>query len=92
MVATRITPGIMVGVVIVGERDGRRAVQDLYDDDCNNALGRSFTRDVNRMKQRKFSSSRNWLGEIVPNDCANDAVDRKSLNLLVIIAQQWSCR
>ena len=66
MVATRITPGIMVGVVIVGERDGRRAVQDLYDDDCNNALGRSFTRDVKRMKQRKFSSSRNWLGVIVP--------------------------
>ena len=49
----------------------------LDDDDCNNALGRSFTRDVNRMKQRKFSSSRNWLGVIVHNDCANDAVEKE---------------
>ena len=39
------------------------------------------------MKQRKFSSSRNWLGVIVPIMIVLTTLLRKSLNLLVIIAQ-----
>ena len=35
-----------------GERAGKRAVRDLYGDDCNNALDRSFDDDVKRMQRR----------------------------------------
>ena len=43
------------------ERQAKRAVDDLFDNDCTNALDRRFTQDVNNMRDRKFpDNARNW--------------------------------
>mmetsp|Transcript_5469 Transcript_5469/g.13713 ORF Transcript_5469/g.13713 Transcript_5469/m.13713 type:complete len:223 (-) Transcript_5469:143-811(-) len=58
-----------------GERDGRRAVNNIFAGNCQNALDRSFTRDVNRVRDRRFSSdnARNWR-ERAYNECARNAI------------------
>ena len=56
------------------ERQAKRAVQRIYDGDCNNALDRDFTRKVNRMRDRKFPrNARNWKDRQY-NNCGRDAI------------------
>ena len=55
-------------------RQAKRAVQRIYDGDCNNALDRDFTRKVNRMRDRKFPrNARNWKDRQY-NNCGRDAI------------------
>jgi hypothetical protein len=56
------------------ERQAKRAVQRIYDGDCNNALDRDFTRKVNRMRDRNFPrNARNWKDRQY-NNCGRDAI------------------
>jgi len=61
-----------------GEKDAKRAVDNLFNDDCNNALDRRFTQDVNRMRDRKFpDNARNWK-EREYNKCGRDAIKKET--------------
>ena len=62
-----------------GEKDAKRAVDDLFNNDCNNALDRRFTQDVNRMRDRKFNpdNARNWK-EREYNKCGRDAIKKET--------------
>lgn len=56
------------------ERQAKRAVDDLFDNDCTNALDRRFTQDVNNMRDRKFPrNARNWKDRQY-NNCGRDAI------------------
>jgi len=56
-----------------GEEDTKRAVDNLFNNDCNNALDRRFTQDVNSMRDKKFSTARNWKQRQY-NKCGRDAI------------------
>lgn len=56
------------------EREAKRAVQRIYDDDCNNALDRDFTRKVNRMRDRKFPRNARNRRDRQYNNCGRDAI------------------
>ena len=61
-----------------GETDAKRAVDDLFDNDCTNALDRRFTQDVNNMRDRKFpDNARNWK-EREYNKCGRDATKKET--------------
>jgi len=62
-----------------GEEDAKRAVDDLFNNDCNNALDRRFTQDVNRMRDRKFNpdNARNWK-EREYNKCGREAIKKET--------------
>ena len=62
-----------------GEEDAKRAVDDLFDNDCTNALDRRFTQDVNRMRDRKFNpnNARNWKDRQY-NKCGRDAIKKET--------------
>jgi len=56
------------------ERQAKRAVQRIYDGDCNNALDRDFTRKVNRMRDRKFPRNARNRKDRQYNNCGRDAI------------------
>ena len=56
------------------ERQAKRAVQRIYDGDCNNALDRDFTRKVNRMRDRKFPRNARNSKDRQYNNCGRDAI------------------
>ena len=58
-----------------GEEDAKRAVDDLFNNDCTNALDRRFTQDVNSMRDKKFSTARNWKQHQY-NKCGRDAIKK----------------
>ena len=58
-----------------GTRDGRRAVNDLWNNDCANAWG--LTKSANRMKDRSYPSTARNPRDAAYNKCARDAIDKE---------------
>jgi len=58
-----------------GTRDGRRAVNDLWNNDCANAWG--LAKSANRMKDRSYPSTARNPRDAAYNKCARDAIDKE---------------
>ena len=60
-----------------GRRDGQQMVRNIFQNDCNVALSRSFQRDVNRNSNRRFGNNRGGWQNHAYNQCAQDAVEQE---------------
>ena len=52
-------------------------VRDIFQNDCNIALSRSFQREVNRNSNRQFGNNRGGWQNRAYNQCAQDAVQQE---------------
>jgi hypothetical protein len=58
-----------------GTRDGRRAVNNLWKNDCNNAW--DLKNSAKRMKDRSYPSTARNPRDAAYNKCARDAIDKE---------------